>query len=204
MASHSTSPQVSSIPAKGLSRRKLRPGLRVSEQKVDGKNSYVIKIQETNSYFRFGALEYEMLRLCDGAHTPKELVQAITARHPEIAINETQVIDFLDTVEPSMWERSSREQNVALLERMREQRRSRIDHSSILNIRFRPWNPDKPLTALEPYFRWVFTHAFVDAMHPTLTLPIVRGWMASCDGLATSLDGIMRAELLHIMGIAPW
>ncbi len=37
-----------------------------------------------------------------------------------------------------------------------------------------------------------------------LTHPIVQGWRASCDGLAASLDGIMRAELLRIMGVAPW
>jgi hypothetical protein len=37
-----------------------------------------------------------------------------------------------------------------------------------------------------------------------LTLSIVRGWRASCDGLATSLDALMRAELLRIMGVAPW
>jgi hypothetical protein len=37
-----------------------------------------------------------------------------------------------------------------------------------------------------------------------LTLPIVQGWKASCNGLATSLDGIMRAELLRIMSVAPW
>ncbi len=37
-----------------------------------------------------------------------------------------------------------------------------------------------------------------------LTLPIVQGWRASCDGLATSLEGIMHAQLLRIMGVAPW
>jgi len=37
-----------------------------------------------------------------------------------------------------------------------------------------------------------------------LTLPIVQGWRTSCDGLATALDGIMQAELFHIMGVAPW
>jgi hypothetical protein len=37
-----------------------------------------------------------------------------------------------------------------------------------------------------------------------LTLPIVQGWRASCAGLAFSLDGIMHAELLRIMGVAPW
>jgi hypothetical protein len=39
---------------------------------------------------------------------------------------------------------------------------------------------------------------------PALTLPIVQGWRTSCAGLATSLDSIMRAELLRIMGVAPW
>lgn len=37
-----------------------------------------------------------------------------------------------------------------------------------------------------------------------LTLAIVQGWRTSCDGLATSLDGIMRAEFLRILGVAPW
>jgi hypothetical protein len=37
-----------------------------------------------------------------------------------------------------------------------------------------------------------------------LTLPVVQGWMTSCQGLAASLDAIMRAELLRIMGVAPW
>jgi len=38
----------------------------------------------------------------------------------------------------------------------------------------------------------------------TLTLPIVQGWRGSCDVLATSLDDILHAELLRIMGVAPW
>ena len=37
-----------------------------------------------------------------------------------------------------------------------------------------------------------------------LTLSVVQGWRASCDGLATALDDIMRATLLNIVGVAPW
>lgn len=37
-----------------------------------------------------------------------------------------------------------------------------------------------------------------------LTLALVQTWRASCDGLATSLDGIMRGELFRILGVAPW
>jgi hypothetical protein len=37
-----------------------------------------------------------------------------------------------------------------------------------------------------------------------LSLPVVQGWRTACDGLATSLDIIMHAELLRIMSVAPW
>jgi len=36
-----------------------------------------------------------------------------------------------------------------------------------------------------------------------LTLADIQTWRASCDGLATSLDDIMRTELLRILGAAP-
>lgn len=39
---------------------------------------------------------------------------------------------------------------------------------------------------------------------PPLTLAAVQSWRASCDGLAGWLDGIMYAELLRILGAAPW
>lgn len=38
----------------------------------------------------------------------------------------------------------------------------------------------------------------------SLTLPVVQGWKASCDGLAAKLDGIMQQALLQMIGVAPW
>jgi hypothetical protein len=37
-----------------------------------------------------------------------------------------------------------------------------------------------------------------------LTLPLVQGWKASCDGLAVWLDRIMHGEFLRMMGTPPW
>lgn len=37
-----------------------------------------------------------------------------------------------------------------------------------------------------------------------LALNDVQAWRASCDGLANSLDAIMRGELTRILGAAPW
>lgn len=160
MRSVSNRLEVSSIVAKGLRCPKLRSDLRVSEQSAGGKTSYVIKIQETNSYNRFGALEYEILTLCNGSRAPADLAQAISASHPDIALTEAQVIDFLDSVETTMWEPSSREQDQVLLERIHRGRKRRIDRSSIFNLRFRPWNPNKRLTTLDSYLGWMFTPDF--------------------------------------------
>jgi hypothetical protein len=37
-----------------------------------------------------------------------------------------------------------------------------------------------------------------------LTLADIQAWRVSCDGLAISLDDIMRQELTRILGAAPW
>src|ERR1035437_4645138 len=124
-----TSLQVSSVLAKGLRRPKLRSEVRISEQTVAGETSYVIKVFETNSYNRYGATEYELLTLCDGTRTPSEIAQAMNERHPESPLDETEVLNFIDSMEPAIWERSVGEKNLAMLERVRDERKGRVDQS---------------------------------------------------------------------------
>ena len=156
-----TSLQVSSVAAKGLRRPKLREDLRISEQTVAGETSYVIKNYETNSYNRYGSTEYELLKLCDGAHTAAEISDELTALHPDSPLSEAEVLDFLDSIEPAMWERSVGEKNLAVLERIRDERKGRLDQSSVLYISFKAWDPDKTLAKIDPYLGWMFTPGFV-------------------------------------------
>lgn len=156
-----TSLQVSSVLAKGLKRPKLRTDLRISEQTVAGEISYVIKNRETNSYNRYGVTEYQLLSLCDGTHTAAEIAQAMSEKDPDLTTSEADVLDFLDSVEPTMWERSVGEKNLAVLERIRDERKGRIDQSSVLYISFKAWDPDKTLTKLDKYLGWIFTEGFV-------------------------------------------
>ena len=137
-----TSLQVSSVAAKGLRRPKLREDLRVSEQTIAGETSYVIKNFETNSYNRYGSTEYELLQFCDGEHTAAEISDELTERHPESPLSEAEVLDFLDSIEPAMWERSVGEKNLAVLERIRDERKGRLDQSSVLYMSFKAWDPD--------------------------------------------------------------
>jgi putative peptide zinc metalloprotease protein len=156
-----TSLQVSSVLAKGLRRPKLREDLRISEQTVAGETSYVIKNLETNSYNRYGSTEYELLQLCDGSRTYTEIAEEMTARHPESPLDETEALEFIESIEPAMWERSVGEKNLAVLERIRDERRGRVDQSSVLYISFKAWDPNKTLEKLDPYLSWMYTRGFV-------------------------------------------
>jgi len=156
-----TSLQVSSVAAKGLRRPQLRSDVRISEQTIAGEKSYVIKIFETSSYNRYGESEYELLTLCDGTRTPGEVTQAYNERHPDEPVAESEVLDFLDGVESAMWERSVGEKNLAVLERIRDERKGRVDQSSVLYISFKAWDPNKVLTKIDPYLGWMFTPGFV-------------------------------------------
>jgi len=156
-----TSLQVSSVLSKGLRRPKLFSDLRISEQTVAGEKSFVVKNRQTNSYNRYGAAEYELLTLCDGTRTPAEIAAEITRRDPESPLEEAEVLEFLDTMDPSMWERSLGERNLAVLERIRDERKSRLDQSSVLYISFKAWDPDKTRARIDPYLSWMFTGGFV-------------------------------------------
>lgn len=182
--------QFSSLRAKGLRQWKLRTDLYVSQQVDNSEPSYVIKLPGDTTYFRFGELEYEVLTLCDGSRTPLQIAAEMSQRHPQLRLDESQVIDFLDTADSTLWERTRAEKHLAFLERIRDERSLQIDHFSLLNIRFRPWNPDKVLGAVNRYCGWVFTRRFIFA---SVALFLATVWL-----LGTNWDQIVQdSEALY-------
>lgn len=173
-----TSLRASRVLAKGLHCPKIRPDLRISKQNIAGETSYVIKIEETSSYRRYGEYEYELLQACDGTHTPGELAAYMSECHPEQPLEESEVLDFLDVMEPEVWERTIGEKNLAILERLRDERKGRLDQSSLLYITFKAWDPDKTLARIDPWFGWMFTRGFVIF---SVVLFAVVLWMLSGD-----------------------
>jgi putative peptide zinc metalloprotease protein len=156
-----TSLKASSVLAKGLRRPKFRTDLRISEQTFAGEKSYVVKVPETNSYNRFGVSEYGLLTLCDGTRTGSEVAALWNGLHPDDPFDEAEVLEFLDGVEPGMWQQSAGEKNLAVLERIRDDRKSRVDQSNVLYITFKAWDPNATLAKLDPYLAWMFTPGFV-------------------------------------------
>jgi len=63
------------------------------------------------------------------------------------------------------------------------------------------------LTDLSALNKWRNVAAHQHPIAPAgipLTLPAVQSWRTSCDGLATSLDGILYNELRKLLKRAPW
>jgi putative peptide zinc metalloprotease protein len=85
----------------------------------------------------------------------------MTNRHPESPLDEMEALEFIDSIEPAMWERSVGEKNLAVLERVRDERKSRLDQSSVLYITFKAWDPNQALARLDPYLSWMYTRGFV-------------------------------------------
>lgn len=69
-----------------------------------------------------------------------------------------------------------------------------------------PANPAR-ITHLGELNRWrnvAAHHGTIPVGLPPLTVPAIQAWRASCDGLATSLDGIMYNQLRRTLKRAPW
>src|SRR5208282_4455611 len=156
-----TSIRLSGVVAKGLRRPKLRADLKVGKQTFAGETSFVVKVPETDSFSRLGELDWELLSLCDGARTPAEVAQALNERYPDQNLSEQDVIEYLDGIDPNFWERGAAEKNLCILEKIRDERRERVNHASLLYIYFSAIDPDRALERLDRYLGWMFTKQFV-------------------------------------------
>ena len=156
-----TSIRLSGVVAKGLRRPKLRTDLKVGKQTFAGETSFVVKVPETDSFNRLGELDWELLSLCNGARAPAEVAQALNERYSDQNLSEQDVIAYLDGVDPNFWERGAAEKNLCILEKIRDERRERVNHASLLYIYFSAFDPDRVLERLDKYLGWMFTKQFV-------------------------------------------
>jgi putative peptide zinc metalloprotease protein len=156
-----TSLQAQGAVARALRRPKLREDLQISEQVVRGETSFVIKVPHLFKYARYGPLEFSVLKFADGSRTTEEIAAALNAQEGADTLSEADVSEFLESTDPDLWEQGAGKKNLAILEKIREERRERVNTASILYIHFSAWNPDRWLASILPYLRWLFTPGFV-------------------------------------------
>lgn len=124
----------------------LRGDIKVSKLVQQGVMSYVIKEPDKQEYYHFEEAQYQMMALFNGVRDFERLVFEFNRRSDLYEYDIEDVEELYNTCrEFQLLERSKSEQNAALLEKIREERKKKVlqGQGSILFLRFQLVNPNK-------------------------------------------------------------
>jgi putative peptide zinc metalloprotease protein len=143
---------------------KLRPDLVVQPQFYEGMTHYVVKDPIGLKYFRFKVEEYFLLEQLDGKRTLQEVKKAFERKYRPQTITIEDLTRFVSQLhEAGIVQIDTPIQGRVLVERRRKNRWKRVWQfiANILYVKIPIIDPERLLTAMYPYFRWLFTPWFV-------------------------------------------
>ena len=145
---------------------KLRADLVVQPQFYEGMTHYVIKDPLALKYFRFKIEEYFLLQQFDGKQTLQDVKKAFERKYRPQTISIEDLTRFVAQLhEAGIILVDSPEQAKVLIRRRRKNRWRKVWAflANILFIKIPIIDPERLLTWMYPYFRWIFTSYFVTA-----------------------------------------
>ena len=143
---------------------KLRPDLVVQPQFYEGMTHYVVKDPLALKYFRFKIEEYYLLEQFDGKQTLQEVKKAFEKKYRPQTISIEDLTRFVAQLhEAGIIHIDSGEQAKVLIRRRKKNRWRKVwaFFANILFIKIPIIDPERLLTRMYPYFRWIFTRTFV-------------------------------------------
>jgi putative peptide zinc metalloprotease protein len=144
---------------------KLDPNLIIKEQTQDGKPMIMVLIPSTRRYYPVTHEHWGLLSLFDGERSYAEIAELYTAQ-TSVRYSEGYVRDFAAAcADLPFWYKSPQEQNIALWEKLKEERRRRTQKHSrfgnLAEITFSAWDPNKFLSKVHDNLSWIFTPGFL-------------------------------------------
>jgi putative peptide zinc metalloprotease protein len=159
---------------------KLRPDLVVQPQFYEGMTHYVVKDPLALKYFRFKIEEYYLLEQFDGKLTLQEVKKAFERKYRPQTISIEDLTRFVAQLhEAGIVHIDSGEQAKVLIRRRKKNRWRKVWAflANILFIKIPIIDPERLLTRMYPYFRWIFTRTFVTIS--TCSMLLALGLVAS-------------------------
>ena len=147
-------------------RVKLRTDLVVQPQFYEGMTHYVVKDPLALKYFRFKIEEYFLLQQFDGKQTLQDVKKAFERKYRPQTISIEDLTRFVAQLhEAGIILVDSAEQAKVLIRRRRKNRWRKIWAflANILFVKIPVIDPERLLTWMYPYFRWIYTPYFVTA-----------------------------------------
>jgi putative peptide zinc metalloprotease protein len=143
---------------------KLRPDLVVQPQFYEGMTHYVVKDPLALKYFRFKIEEYYLLEQFDGKQTLQEVKKAFEKKYRPQTISIEDLTRFVAQLhEAGIIHIDSGEQAKVLIRRRKKNKWRKVWAflANILFIKIPIIDPERLLTRMYPYFRWIFTRTFI-------------------------------------------
>jgi putative peptide zinc metalloprotease protein len=143
---------------------KLRSDLVLVEQTYRGEQSYIVKDPETRKYFRFRPVEVMVMQTLDGLRNPSEAAAELL--ESGFRVSASAVEGFAQKLRSmGLLERTLRERSVLLMERLRAERRRRLNKGifkgDILRLRWSMGDPDRFMDRWLPRLRFFFSRGFI-------------------------------------------
>ena len=152
-------------PASELERRKqlkirIRADLGIEAQKYEGRTYYVVKDPVSMRYYRLKDHEYYLVRYMDGKHTLEDAQKAYEMRYRPDRLKLEELESFAQQLlTAGLAHNESPKAGKQLFDRRKKRRRSEWMQTltNILYIKLPVFDPDRLLTRMLPYFRFIFT-----------------------------------------------
>src|SRR5436309_4931557 len=156
-------------PASELERRKkvrlrVRPDLNIAPQRYEGRTYYVVKDPVSLRYYRFKEQEHFLIRFMDGKHTLDEAQKEFEKRFRPDRLTLEDLEHFgQQLLTAGLAQNESPQAGQQLFDRRKKRKRSELLQAvtNILYIKIPVFDPEKLLTRMLPYLRWMFTITFL-------------------------------------------
>ncbi len=156
-------------PVSDLERRKqvrlrVRSDLGITPQMYEGRTYFVIKDPVSLRYYRFKEQEHFLLQLMDGTHTLDEAQKSFERRfRPERLTLEDLEHFSQQLLTAGLVQNESPQAGQQLFDRRKKRRRTELlqTFTNILYIKIPIFDPEKLLSRMLPYLRWMFSIWFL-------------------------------------------
>src|SRR5262249_23817551 len=156
-------------PLTDLERRKMvrlrvRGDLAITPQKYEGRTYYVVKAPVSLRYYRFKEQEYFLLKLMDGEHTNDQAQKLFEQRFRPDRLTLEDLEQFSQQLlTAGLVQNDSPQAGKQLFDRRKKRLRMEFlqNFTNILYIKVPVFDPERLLTKMLPYLRWVFTTWFL-------------------------------------------
>jgi putative peptide zinc metalloprotease protein len=168
------------IPARTMVKQypRLDPGITLKEHIEDGQRVIRIYVPSAEAMYKFPLQNWALAQLFNGKRSYEEIAQMFSTQ-TGTQYSVAAIREFADDLESAdFWYRTPQEKNILLMQKSREERhkalKAKKEGNDLSLYAFPAVNPDKFLTWLVRYTRWIYTWWFTAL---TLVAFAFTGWI---------------------------